>query len=153
MDGKGVRIQSGWMNSKPMSQSELMAWEIKARRWLVLGLVGLVTGIFGVGLITLQMSYEMLKKTEVMREAKDRIFRDERVLKELGSPLRIGWAVAGEIEDLPERGTARFNFYVRGPQARAAVNLRAEKNPTGKWKYLLLEVKVPGHPAISCADG
>ena len=141
------------MNSEPMSQSELMAWEIKARRWLVLGLVGLVTGVFGVGLITLQMSYEMLKKTDVMREAKGRIFRDERVLKELGSPLRLGWAVAGEIEDIPDRGTARFNFYVWGPRGRAAVNLRAEKNPTGKWKYLLLEVKAPGHPAISCADG
>jgi len=141
------------MNSKPMSQSELMAWEIKARRWLVVGLVGLVSGVFGVGLLTLQMSYEMLKKTEVMREAKERIFRDERVIEELGSPLRIGWAVAGEIEDLPGRGTARFNFHVWGPRGRAAVNLRAEKSPSGKWKYLLLEVKAPGHPAISCADG
>jgi hypothetical protein len=30
------------VKEKLMSQAELMAWEVKARRWLVLGLVGVV---------------------------------------------------------------------------------------------------------------
>ena len=74
------------------TQPELMAWENKARRWFVLGLVGVVTGVFGVGLITLHMSYAMLKKTGVMQEAVLRVMRDARVGEALGTPLQLGWA-------------------------------------------------------------
>lgn len=64
----------------------------------------------------------------------------------------MGWAVTGQLEDLPDQGTARMDFSLRGPKGPAAVKLRAEKSPTGIWRYLLLEVK-PSHAAeISCAD-
>lgn len=136
-----------------MSQAELMVWEQKARRWVLVGLVGLVTGIFGFGMLTLDISYRMLKSAPVMVEALARISSDPRVQEVIGSPIRAGWAVTGELEDLPDRGTARLDFFVRGPKGLAKVKLRAEKSPTGTWRYLLLEVK-PGHAdAISCADG
>jgi len=61
------------MKEKLMSQAELMAWEVRARRWLVLGLVGVVMGVFGIGWMTLQISYSMLKKSEVMQIAFERI--------------------------------------------------------------------------------
>ena len=76
-----------------------MAWEVRARRWLVLGLVGVVMGVFGIGWMTLQISYSMLKKSEVMRIAVERIVRDERVVRELGAPVGLGWAVTGELEE------------------------------------------------------
>jgi len=136
-----------------MSQAELMAWEKKARRWVVLGLVGLVSGVFGIGLLTLQMSYAMLKKTEVMQEAVRKISADRRVADVLGGPIRLGWSVTGEIEDLPDRGTARLDFSVRGNKGLAKVALRAEKSPTGDWRYLLLEIQPAGGSSISCADG
>lgn len=141
------------MSSRLMSQAELMAWEKKARRWVVLGLVGLVTGVFGIGLATLHMSYAMLKKTEVMQEAIRRVSADRRVVEAIGEPIRVGWSVTGEIEDLPDRGTARLDFSVWGSQGRAKVALRADKSPTGQWRYLLLEVKPTGGRSISCADG
>ena len=136
-----------------MSQAELMAWEKKARRWVVLGLVGIVTGIFGIGMGTLHMSYTMLKKTEVMQEAIRRIQVDPRVGEVLGSPIRLGWSVTGEIEDLPDRGTAHLDFSLLGNRGMAKVALRADKSPTGQWRYLLLEVKPVGGSVISCADG
>jgi len=136
-----------------MTQAELMAWEQKARRWVLVGLVGLVTGIFGFGLLTLDISYRMLKQTPVMTEAVERISADPRVLEVLGMPLQLGWAVTGELEDLPERGTARMEFSLRGPKGGAAVKLRAEKSPAGAWRYLLLEVKPRQGAEISCADG
>jgi len=136
-----------------MSQAELMAWEKKARRWVVLGLVGIVTGVFGIGLGTLHMSYAMLKKTEVMQEAIRRVTSDRRVVEILGKPIRTGWSVTGEIEDLPDRGTARLDFTILGIRGPAKVALRADKSPTGQWRYLLLEVKPLGGVSISCADG
>lgn len=152
MDG-GKRLLHGLaMPQKLMSQAELMAWEKKARRWVGLGLAGLVAGIFGVGLMTLEISYRMLKQTPVMTEALARISSDARVQQVLGSPVRLGWAVTGELEDLPERGTARMEFSLRGPQGHARVKLRAEKSPMGVWRYLLLEVKPAGAGVISCAD-
>jgi hypothetical protein len=153
MDVGGVGIQSGEVKEKLMSQAELMAWEVKARRWLVLGLVGLVTAVFGVGLMTLNISYAMLKKSEVMRTAVKRVLGDERVRRELGEPVILGWAVTGELEDMPQGGTARLEFHLRGVTSQAKVTLRAEKEPKGDWKYLLLEVQVPGREPISCADG
>lgn len=141
------------MPGKLMTQAELMAWEQKARRWVLIGLVGLVTGIFGFGLLTLDISYRMLKQTPVMTEAVARISSDARVQEILGSPIGLGWAVTGELEDLPDQGTARMEFSVRGPQGQAAVTLRAEKSPTGLWRYLLLEVKTRDGTVISCADG
>lgn len=135
-----------------MTQAELMAWEQKARRWVFVGLIGLVTGIFGFGLLTLDISYRMLKRAPVMAEAVLRITTDARVREALGEPIRMGWAVTGQLEDLPDQGTARMDFSLRGPKGPAAVKLRAEKSPTGIWRYLLLEVK-PSHAAeISCAD-
>lgn len=140
------------MPGKLMTQAELMAWEQKARRWVLMGLVGLVTGIFGFGLLTLEISYRMLKQTPVMREAVARITADPRVEQALGAPLRLGWAVTGELEDLPDQGTARMEFSLRGSQGHAKVTLRAEKSPTGTWRYLLLEVKPRSGEVISCAD-
>ena len=136
-----------------MTQAELMAWEKKARRWVLLGLVGVVSGVFGIGLLTLHMSYAMLKKTEVMQEAIRKVSSDRRVAEALGEPIRVGWSVTGEIEDLPDRGTARLDFSVLGSKGLAQVALRADKSPTGEWRYLLLEVKPVGGSAISCADG
>lgn len=153
-------MDEGWgddqnvgMASRLMSQAELMAWEIKARRWVVLGLVGVVSGVFGIGLLTLHMSYAMLKKTEVMQEAMRKVSSDRRVAEALGEPIRVGWSVTGEIEDLPDRGTARLDFSVLGSKRLAKVALRADKSPTGEWRYLLLEVKPMGGASISCADG
>jgi len=140
------------MAGKLMTQAELMAWEQKARRWVFVGLIGLVTGIFGFGLLTLDISYRMLKRAPVMAEAVLRITTDARVREALGEPIRMGWAVTGQLEDLPDQGTARMDFSLRGPKGPAAVKLRAEKSPAGIWRYLLLEVK-PSHAAeISCAD-
>ncbi len=141
------------MKEKLMSQAELMAWEVRARRWLVLGLVGVVMGVFGIGWMTLQISYSMLKKSEVMQIAFERIVRDDRVVRELGAPVGLGWAVTGELEEQPEGGTARLEFSLRGSKRRAVVTLRAEKVGGGVWKYLLLEVKEAGGETISCADG
>lgn len=141
------------MSSRLMSQAELMAWEKKARRWVILGLAGVVTGVFGIGLATLHMSYAMLKKTEVMQEAMRRLGTDSRVVQVIGEPVRVGWSVTGEIEDLPDRGTARLDFHIHGDRGLAQVALRAEKSPTGQWRYLLLEVKPVGGNSISCADG
>jgi hypothetical protein len=141
------------MAGKLMTQAELMAWEQKARKWVFGGLIGLVTGIFGFGLLTLEISYRMLKSAPVMAEAWQRISTDGRVREALGEPMRMGWAVSGELEDLPDQGTARMEFSMRGPKGVAGVKLRAEKSPTGTWRYLLLEVKPRGGEAISCADG
>jgi hypothetical protein len=141
------------MEKKLMTQAELMAWEVKARRWLVLGLVGLVTGVFGVGWMTLQISYSMLKKSDVMQVAVERLIRDKRVRKELGEPVQLGWAVTGELEDGPDGGTARLEFSMKGSRRIAKVTLRAERQVGGDWKYLLLEVKCSGSDPISCADG
>ena len=141
------------MPGKLMTQAELMAWEQKARRWVLVGLIGLVTGIFGFGLLTLEISYRMLKRTPVMTEAMARLVADVRVQEALGTPIALGWAVTGELEDLPEQGTARMEFSLRGPKGHAAVKLRAEKSPTGTWRYLLLEVKPRNGEGISCADG
>jgi hypothetical protein len=136
-----------------MTQAELMAWEKKARRWVVLGLVGVVSGVFGIGLLTLHMSYAMLKKTEVMQDAVRKVIANRRVVEILGEPIRVGWSVTGEIEDLPDRGTARLDFNILGSKGLAKVALRADKSPTGQWRYLLLEVKPVGCSSISCADG
>lgn len=153
MDVDQARAHRLHMPGKLMTQAELMAWEQKARRWVFVGLVGLVTGVFGFGLLTLDISYRMLKSAPVMAEALTRISGDPRVQEALGIPIRTGWAVTGEIEDLPNQGTARLDFFLRGPKGQAKVKLRAEKSPTGTWRYLLLEIQ-PGHTdAISCADG
>ena len=136
-----------------MTQAELMAWEKKARRWVVLGLVGVVSGVLGIGLLTLHMSYAMLKKTEVMQEAVRKVIANRRVVEILGEPIRVGWSVTGEIEDLPDRGTARLDFNILGSKGLAKVALRADKSPTGQWRYLLLEIKPVGSSSISCADG
>jgi hypothetical protein len=103
--------------------------------------------------MTLQISYSMLKKSDVMQVAVERLIRDERVRKELGEPVELGWAVTGELEDGPDGGTARLEFSMRGSRQVAKVTLRAEKRVGGDWKYLLLEVKSSGSEPISCADG
>lgn len=140
------------MPGKLMTQAELMVWEKKSRRWVFMGLFGLVTGLFGFGLLTLDVGYRMLKQTPVMSDAVTRLSADPRVQEAVGSPVQPGWAVTGELEDLPDQGQARMEFAVKGPKGRAKVKLRAEKSPTGVWRYLLLEVKPWNAAAFSCAD-
>jgi len=52
--------------------------------------VGVVMGVFGIGWMTLQISYSMLKKSEVMQIAFERIIGDDRVVRELGAPVVLG---------------------------------------------------------------
>jgi len=152
MDGARKGRHRFPMAGKLMTQAELMVWEQKSRRWVLLGLIGLVTGIFGLGLLTLDVSYRMLKHAPVMMEALARISADPKTRAALGVPVRTGWAVTGELEDLPDQGKARMEFSLHGPRGRATVKLRAEKKPTGVWRYLLLEVKPWNAAAFSCAD-
>ncbi|NBR63471.1 MAG: hypothetical protein EBT77_04010 [Verrucomicrobia bacterium] len=152
MDGQGGCRHRSPMAGRLMTQAELMAWEHQARRWVLVALVGVATGIFGFGLLTMDVSYRMLKRTPVMTEALARISADPRVAEILGRPLRTGWSVGGELDDLPDRGNARMDFRVFGSKGQAKVRFRAEKTPAGIWRFLLLEVEPSTGPAFSCAD-
>jgi hypothetical protein len=64
--------------------------------------------------------------------------------EKIGSPIvNSSWLPSGEIEDHGERGEARFNFEVRGPQGTAEIQTKLRKLG-GTWSPTALDVKLPG---------
>ena len=68
---------------------------------------------------------------------------DPAVAAALGSPVRAGWYVTGQVSAGASSGEAHFEIPLSGPRASGTLAVRANKSGS-KWTLNSLTVVVPG---------
>lgn len=65
------------------------------------------------------------------------------VSQRLGTPLRVGWFVTGEINYRNDDGDVAIRIPISGPKARGVIVVEGKKL-SGRWRFDTLEVEVDG---------
>jgi len=82
----------------------------------------------------------VIKRSDVYREAYSRSISDQRVIERLGTPIDKGWWVIGSIHIDDNGGTADFDFPISGPKGKARVHASATRDAE-KWTYSSIIVR------------
>jgi Cytochrome oxidase complex assembly protein 1 len=123
----------------PKKSGCLKAFLIGCSVLIVLGIgaiCALVIFVFGV-----------IKKSDVYREALDKVRADQRVVAALGEPINPGFWVSGNLDVKNQKGTADFTFPITGPKGSAKVHAVAATDGND-WEYSELVVTPDTGPAI-----
>jgi Cytochrome oxidase complex assembly protein 1 len=114
----------------------------RSRPWLVLGgILGaglLLTGLVA-GLVLGVMS--LMKSSDVYRDALNQTRQNPAVIAALGSPLRAGWFVTGNISFINDSGAANLAIPVSGPKGRGTIHVIGER-ANRRWTLKRLDVEI-----------
>jgi Cytochrome oxidase complex assembly protein 1 len=89
-----------------------------------------------------------IKRSDVYREALQRVQNDPAVTAALGTPIEAGIYVTGNVNLDANGGHAKFDFPVSGPKGKADVHVVATMNGS-KWEYSELTVTPANGAAIN----
>jgi hypothetical protein len=113
-DGKPHR---GWLRRN---------WKWVVSVWLGLSLSGGIA------------AFTMLRHSDATELAIATAESNPALVQQLGSPLKIGWFVSGNINVTPESGQAELAIPVSGPKDRGTIYAEAHKR-AGLWHLDLLQ--------------
>lgn len=60
------------------------------------------------------------------------------IAEHIGSPMKVGWLISGNIEASPGAGTAKLMIPISGPKGLGTLDVEAHKR-AGQWHLDLLE--------------
>jgi len=116
-------------------------------KWGLIGCGALIV-LCGVGIVVIvAIVFGAIKSSDAYRGARATAERDPRVIEVLGSPVKEGLWVAGNVNVRDHTGEANFEFPIRGPKGRARVHAVATKE-SGTWRYSELTVTPSNGPPI-----
>ncbi len=106
--------------------------------WFVPTTVLVLCGGFCIGIFGLV--FGLLKSSDPYQMALQRVQNDPQVIQLLGQPIEeSGWFPTGQLNIENDRGDARFDFDVAGPNGKAHVHTEARRI-SGRWGLTRLEV-------------
>jgi len=104
---------------------------------MVLLCVLFVAGIVGV-------VFASLRNSEIVRQSIAQAERNPEVALTLGTPLKPGLLVSGNISLSGSSGNADVSIPVSGPRGKGTIYCVARKS-AGQWQYDKLEIELPNH--------
>ena len=103
-------------------------------KWGALGcLAVIVIGAIGIGVLVVFV-FGAIKSTDVYKEALSRAQNDPRVIAALGSPIKSGFFLSGNVNVKNSGGTADISFPISGPKGKGSVHAVATRDSSG-WHY------------------
>ena len=86
-----------------------------------------------------------MKSSDAYKLAMDKAQKDPRVTQRLGTPIKSGMFVSGNINVAGTSGKADITIPISGPKGKATIYVDATKF-AGEWKFDRLEVGFDGDP-------
>ncbi|MFC1581088.1 cytochrome c oxidase assembly factor Coa1 family protein [Thermodesulfobacteriota bacterium] len=114
-------------------------WWNRNWKWFV-PVAGLCTLVL-LGLVVVYAIFGLVKTTDVYKEAVARAKAHPAVMKALGSPIKEGFLVKGNINISGSKGRADLAIPVSGPEGKATLYAVAGK-PADKWTFSALEMAI-----------
>jgi hypothetical protein len=84
-----------------------------------------------------------MKQADVYKQALARAQNDPVVAQKLGSPIKPGMWLSGNININGPSGEAKISIPISGPKGTGTIYVEATKS-AGRWNYSLMQVAVDG---------
>lgn len=127
-------------NALPRQKS----WFEKNWKWFVpLLTVGALLLAFAFVAAAYLFASSIIRNTFPYQFATQHALESSAVAERLGSPLHVGWFVAGQINYTNSEGTAHLRIPVSGPKGKGTIMLDGKRR-AGHWEFDTLEVDVAG---------
>jgi len=126
----------------PISSTNTDSWLKRNWGWAVPGgccgcLILLMIMALGIAVLV----FSLFKNSTVYQDAVEIATTDPAVIQQLGSPVKPGFFVSGNISTSGSSGDADFAIPVSGPQGTGTIFVVAEKSG-GVWTFTTLAVKL-----------
>lgn len=108
------------------------------RRWK-----GYLAVLLGVMIVAVCFAFEMIRNSDVSKNAFAMANTNAIVLQRLGEPLNRGFFTSGTIEISGPSGHADIAIPISGPKGKRTIYAVARKS-TGHWQFVTLEVAFSG---------
>lgn len=127
-------------NAPPRPKS----WFEKNWKWFVpLTTVGALLLAFAFVAAAYLFASSIIRNTFPYQFATQHALESPVVAERLGTPLRIGWFVAGQINYTKSEGIAHLQIPVSGPKGKGTIVLDGKRR-AGHWEFDTLELDVAG---------
>jgi hypothetical protein len=83
----------------------------------------------------------MFRNSEVVQQAMERAATDPELVQELGTPLKAGYLISGNLQTSGSSGTADLLIPISGPKGSGSMVLVAVKSG-GTWTFTTLKVSL-----------
>ena len=89
------------------------------------------------------IGFGAMKSSDVYKEALARAKASPAVAEALGTPIKAGYFISGNIKVSGPSGDADLSIPISGPRGKGTIYVEARKS-AGEWSFSLLEVKIAG---------
>ena len=112
------------------------------RSWLARNCGWLVAAAFALFLsfvaAILLLVFSLIRNSDAAKLAIKTAESSPVLAEQIGSQVKIGWFVTGNIEVTPDTGSAELSIQVSGPKAKGTIHAE-ERKLAGQWHLDLLE--------------
>ena len=123
-------------------------WWSRNWKWVVpvgcLSIIVLCVAFVG---IIVAAVFGAIRSSDVYSQALHTAQNDPRVIAALGTPVKPGFLIGGNVHVENDRGNAQIDFPISGPKGKASVHAEATKS-SGRWTYSVLRARVEGGAPI-----
>jgi Cytochrome oxidase complex assembly protein 1 len=117
-------------------------WWTRNWKWFVpTGCLTLFLAFTAFILSILLIAFGAIKSTDVYKDAIVKAKTSPAVIEALGSPIKEGMFVSGNINANGASGESDLAIPISGPKGKGTIYLKAEKS-LGRWNYLELVVEI-----------
>jgi len=125
-----------------MNQTQEKSWWHRNWKWFVpVGCLGLIVFLGGAIALIVYLVFGFVRSTDTYKEAVEKTKTNPFVMEALGSPLKEGFFVMGNIKVSGTSGQANLSIPISGPKGKAKIYAVAKKS-AGEWTFSTLEVVV-----------
>ena len=125
-----------------MDKEKDQNWMARNWKWFVpAGCLSLILAFAGLAGAIVFLVFSVLKSSYVYEEALAQVKESAAVQQSIGTPIREGFLVSGNINTSGPSGNADLSIPIEGPGGEGTIFLVAEKS-AGKWKFTTLFVQI-----------
>ena len=138
----------------PMPHDQPRNWWRRHWMWIVpVGCLGVAMGFLGFIAILVVIVFGAIRSSDVVQEAVARAESHPSVAQSVGSPIKTGFFVTGNIQVSGASGAADLAIPVSGPRGHGTLYAVATK-AAGRWQFstLVLEMRETGERIDLLAD-
>jgi hypothetical protein len=112
-------------------------------KWIGLGCGALVVGLVAFIAFILIVVFGSMRSSTPYQDAMARAQNDPRVIEALGSPVKPGYFISGQINTNNNDGDVNISIPLHGPKGGGILEVKGTKT-SGTWKYESMKVVVKG---------
>jgi len=143
--GQGVPAAQGVPPARPLPAGQPVqpkSWWGRNWPWVIpVGCGTMLVSFVGLIVLVVAFVFGLIRKSDVYAGALARACASDAVIEALGSPIRPGCLITGNINVSGSSGSADLAIPISGPKGKATIYVVAETS-AGKWVFHVLTVEI-----------